>query len=540
MNVMLIDDEEKTREGILKYINWKKLGIDKVYSFSNPEVALSQENLSTVDIVLSDIRMPQMDGVTLCQKILKKKPNVRIIFISGYSDKEYLMKAIQIAAIDYIEKPINIEKLEVALEKAIAQIAHADLQNKQTKETIDIISKNRQLYLAHIVNALIRGVMPSQEIYKEFLQLSEKEQCRNTLKLSSDSFYRVYLCQAKDYIPCFLTKINAVIKELMAYGLISSVICSEKNEYVCLIIVEFRSSLECDSLKIDSVFIQSLSREGIRYSVCCSYGGLVQGCCKIVQSYNQAVVASQKVFFTGYGRMLSYSDFMTEETEDKNSPFSQDFFTAFMNALKKREQERCFHAIQEMYDYYEKNTQFLPNQVRNEYYKMISCIVKEAEESAGIDLKSGKVHTEYLWQRISVVRTLSECHEFVLEEMNLYFSNINSVASNKKIILDVIHIIQNNFSNSLLCINQIAQQVYLTPNYLSLFFKKETGKTIGAYLTETRLEQSTHFLTESNMKISEIAKAVGYVDADYYSKVFKQHYNMSPINYRNRFSEKTK
>ena len=112
MKLLFIDDEEETRKGIEKNINWEKLSIHSLVSFSNPFEALHYLETEDVDIVLSDIRIPQMDGITLCREILQKNPSVSIIFISGYSDKEYLMNAIQMSAVDYIEKPVSIPKLE--------------------------------------------------------------------------------------------------------------------------------------------------------------------------------------------------------------------------------------------------------------------------------------------------------------------------------------------------------------------------------------------------------------------------------------------
>lgn len=109
--------------------------------------------------------------------------------------------------------------------------------------------------------------------------------------------------------------------------------------------------------------------------------------------------------------------------------------------------------------------------------------------------------------------------------------------SDKKIILDVMQYIQNYYSNHNLYIDQIAKWVHMSPNYLSTLFKKETGKTIGNYITEIRLKQSCQLL-ESDKKLCDIASSVGYTDVNYYSKLFKKYYHVTPSEYRKHSSIK--
>ncbi len=157
MRLLFIDDEEETRRGIEKNVNWEKLRIHSVVSFSNPFAALSCLEKEPVDIVLSDIRIPQMDGIELCRRILQRNPSVSIIFISGYSDKEYLMNAIQLSAVDYIEKPVSVPKLEDAIARAVDRQLHARTLRQQQKSAVEILQKNRQMFLDQLMQKLIRS-----------------------------------------------------------------------------------------------------------------------------------------------------------------------------------------------------------------------------------------------------------------------------------------------------------------------------------------------------------------------------------------------
>ncbi len=519
MKLLFIDDEEETRKGIENYINWNKIGIHDIVSFSDPVSALSYIQKEPVDIVLSDIRMPRMNGITLCQNILKINPSVKIIFISGYSDKEYLMSALRMSAVDYIEKPLHIPDLEAALEKAVNQILHIHTQKQQTKEATEILSQNKQLYEDQLTSALIRGqsTLPAQDFFS----------------LNDNDYYRVYLWKICSYMPDIYARIHSIAKQLCDNRMLPSFICSQKDEKSIVMIARFSSPLECASLKIDQFILNSLHMENLKNSVACAYGSLLQGFRNISESYNQSVIALQSYFLKGAGSILPYQNTCQSHTADHtDTAHLIPPLTILQKCLHNQNKEDCIAYINEVTSYYRNQTSMLPDMIRNEYYKIVSAIDQISLELTDTNQRSDSQLTKYLWQRINTLETLDECHRFVLEEIELLFQNVNSIVSNRKVILDVMKIIQNHYSDHELYINQIASQVYMTPNYLSLLFKKETGKTIGNYLTEIRLEQSARLLTETNMKLYDISRAVGYTDTNYYSKLFKKHYHLTPAEYR--------
>lgn len=128
MNVIIIEDETVIRKGLEKHMPWKKLEIDQVKLAANAENALEICNEFAPDIIISDIRMPGMDGTILCRKLRKQFPESEIIFITGYEDKEYLKAAIDLHAVRYIEKPISTRELSEAVTEAVGRIRSAQMQ----------------------------------------------------------------------------------------------------------------------------------------------------------------------------------------------------------------------------------------------------------------------------------------------------------------------------------------------------------------------------------------------------------------------------
>ncbi len=122
MKVLLVEDEQLTREGLLMAIPWEELGIREIYTAEDGEEGIEKARETDPDIVMTDVRMPRMDGITMAFEIRKTNKTCRFIFISGYCDKDYLKSAIQLSAVNYIEKPVEIDEVISALKQAILLI----------------------------------------------------------------------------------------------------------------------------------------------------------------------------------------------------------------------------------------------------------------------------------------------------------------------------------------------------------------------------------------------------------------------------------
>lgn len=134
MRVLMVEDEELTREGIYRCIPWESLGITEVYTAEDGEEGLQKALEYQPDIIMADVRMPRMDGITMAFEIRKKLRHCRFVFISGYCDKEYLKSAIQLSAVNYIEKPIEPSEIIEALKKSILQVEEERRRNAMEQE----------------------------------------------------------------------------------------------------------------------------------------------------------------------------------------------------------------------------------------------------------------------------------------------------------------------------------------------------------------------------------------------------------------------
>ena len=158
IRLLIVDDESATRNGLLRYMDWKGLGVDMIQTAESGQEALAMCEDFQPDLVLSDIRMRGMNGVEMCTILHEKYPECRIIFISGYSDKEYLKAAIELGAVNYVEKPVDTEELKRGGAKAMASI----LETRRHRNEGERLSKSEAYLRREAFFSLLRGREPGE------------------------------------------------------------------------------------------------------------------------------------------------------------------------------------------------------------------------------------------------------------------------------------------------------------------------------------------------------------------------------------------
>lgn len=166
MKLMIVDDESTTMNGLKRHVNWQRCGVDDLHAEGNPYAAVEVCEAFRPDIILSDIRMTGMNGIEMCTLIRQQLPDVQLVFLSGYSDKEYLKAAISLLAVEYVEKPVNIPELEAAIIKAVERV-------RMLKETTGI--SEEETLLARFQKALgQRDLQQMRELADAVLDYLEK------------------------------------------------------------------------------------------------------------------------------------------------------------------------------------------------------------------------------------------------------------------------------------------------------------------------------------------------------------------------------
>lgn len=524
LTILIVDDEQHIREGIANSIQWHGLKIDKVLQAVDGKQALDIAFENKIDFLLSDIRMPVIDGIELSKKLLEIHPDCIIIFMSAYSDKEYLMSAIKLKAINYIEKPIQIARLKEAIHEAVK--TYREIEYNKLKRII--LENDLKISIPLIKNEIALLSTIKNTDMELLLDCIKNEM----LGIKADLPYITVILKTFDFFSSLSDNINRAktefFKELSETFSSHNLNCfwgtRDEEEYILHIYGTYGYP------RPEPKQIISILKEWIiRYKnkkIFISIGTIASDFTKIYQSYSCARSALNKCFYSGYGSIVHYSQGII-----KSVIVEKDMVEAFNRAIETGSQENAYALLQDFsvqlrrYEYQDVDA------VRNIYCKFMVNLLDNLQN---YDVPSlyGYENDNSLRNKIYSINTLDELENFCLSLMKAYFETIQKIKSSNSISM-IIQYIEKNYTRKTLDINKISQNTFLTPAYLCTYFKKETGQTINQYLTDYRLKKAIELLANSNYSISDIAELVGY-DNNYFARIFKKKFGASPSEYRER------
>lgn len=529
MWVLIVDDESSVRSGLLKYINWESLGIDSADAVGTVEEALDFIRAEKPEIIISDIRMPGMNGIELCNAIREVHPSCRIIFLSGYSDKEYLMGAISLSVEAYLEKPVSIQEMEECLRKTV-QLCIQDYEKlKREEEFAQYIEDNQDRVQEECIYELTRGRFEHAPLSK----LSEE----NTFVLSEDRYYQCIAMQAARGNGSITQRARDTIERIRngfrAYEV--QILSEVKNSGQMIMILSATKDVLLKTSQLDTGCMREEMRKKIQGDIRIfgTIGRWEKGYGQIVSLYVQACADLQKVFYLGYNKLITENNRKAPCAQEEQEKYD---LRPFEEAAVRKDWEKAGLEAEKIYSYYREKTELLPNIVKNVFFHCCLLVSKESEwTDSGLPSEDeNRRERDFLWEKINDFETLEDCFRYLRDNINLCAEKKEMLSVNGKVVMDVTDYIRRRFSDPNLSVKEIADRVYLTPPYLSNVFKSRTGKNLIQYIKEVRLEHSVALMDDRSLTLADIAQRCGYSDQNYFAKVFKKKYGMSPSEYRER------
>lgn len=517
MKLLIIDDEKLTREGIISNINWNKLGIDEIIEADDGINGVKLAKKHRPDIILSDIRMPRMNGIEMSKEINKILPNTSIIFMSGYSDKEYLKAAISLKVISYVEKPIDAKEIEEAVKSAV------QTQTLYEKQQITMNNHDRHTKRKLAIEVTHPPVKNSDVNYQKRFHDSGY-QIKNTT-----DFTTIILSLKKPISSIQDNDINEL------YDTIDSCIQKYRMNYIlgvkndAYIIIHIFTNDKITEYSINNICDDLAAYLNKSYQYYITVGKNVTGVKNIYESYNIAVSLLQSSFFYEYNSII-ISDHL------KPAPnFNQNLMNEFEECLNNHDKNTIFKIIESLYKELLNNQHVLPNYARDIYYKIFTLLYNTASSlhMSSFYTDSDTIILDY----VSKDNHLIDIHQILVDKINTFFSALEEEIKDNATIFSIKEFINKNYSNETLSVKDISEHVYLSSTYVCTIFKNETGKTLNQYLTEFRIEKAKNMLKDPRFKITDISSKVGYSDSNYFGKIFKKSVGLSPSEYRERYGK---
>ena len=525
MKLMLVDDEKLTREGLMRAVDWNALGIEKVLQASDGAQGCELASAFQPDIVLSDVRMPHMNGIEMAEKLQELNPCMAVIFMSGYSDKEYLKAAIRLKAVSYVEKPIDIEEVTQALERACESV-RAEQEAVRTKE----VSENQ----ARSALALRLASAPEP---------GGPEGDKNVVPgfpFDGDTLFFTFLVKLHSrnlHTPEMLEDMVSSVVERTFRDRGLREIHGSKQEYLIFFHV-WRESGNDRGPDSDSEpdwkallgreLVSALEPLAVRYHIV--FGKTVCGAYNIHNSYNSAVIELQNSFFEEentfriYEHRDDYREFSDLEQLDVSQRLSDVLLQRDLGGVKTLLEDLRNRLSMEA-------GSLLPNQVKSLYYKLMTA-VSETESLFQLSAADRSRDQGNIWESVSECESLYELHGRLQEQCDRLFSMIRVQSEELSAIYLIKDYIASHYQEETLAIKDISQHVFLSSSYICTLFKNETGKTLNQYITDYRMEQAKRLLVDPRNRITDISAKVGYSDGSYFGKIFKKQVGMSPSEYR--------
>ena len=547
LKIFLAEDEVIVRETIKRMIPWEELGFELVGEAADGEMALPLLIRQKPDLLITDIKMPFMDGLTLAKLAKKELPELKIVILSGYDDFNYAKQAISIGVEDYLLKPIT----KNALIERISEIRSRYEHEKTQKEYYEKFQREMQAYEKNssrdFFEALVCGSMDMMEVYKkaEKLGLDIVAEAYNILIFTMNSEedfsgqkegYSEWEAESLEMLEDFFSDNTSAMLfrcNIFSYG---------------VLIKGQKESIEKTTKEYVEKIQGILNRKESKREWFLAVGQSVERLSQIKKSYHTASRAFSQRYL--YGENILYYDEM--ELMEHRSGQADTNDNAY---LKKVDVNALNPAILQ---------KFLSNGLQEE----IENFVKDYFYAIGQEPMESLVFRNYviLNVRFSVITFLKglgcdtegmepENTEEILAESGkniesaityaekmisqaIEIRDQNSGNKNRSILKTAVDFIDEHYMDEDISLNTAANVANVSSNHFSALFSQNMGQTFIEYLTTLRMNKAKELLRCTGMRSSEIAGEVGYKDAHYFSYLFKKTQGMTPSEYRKAREEK--
>ncbi len=498
MNILIADDEKIEREGIRYLLSLEK-GERRIFEAANGKQAMQILRTENIDMILTDIKMPVMDGLELARRAKELFPEIRIVIFSGYNDFTFAQEAIRYGVTDYILKPVDPDNFHEIIEKA-----EKNIRERQAEENREIRRQNflQQYFLQ---NYLYSGKKEILEKAGEFVDLDKWNGWHCAILIETDT---AFFDTAEENFPGELQK---ELRRVFFY--------LNLNERQSLLLFQ---DVYCDYLLVANHLYTFLKRNYM-VRIYLSVSRKFDGCECLPEILGQLEQQMEEKFYHPEKHIFSCEEeelkMVAGEVQDSQlmQMISED--------ISRKDTEQLWKHFECLKEKYSSNTQFSAMYIKFVFSNVIQELFQENQFADEHRLEQ-EIDRLYSCGNIMDILKVTEDN---IREYEKFLERSMSESRNE--VAAVKNYIYQHYGEDL-NLEMLAEKVYLSSGYLSFIFKKETGMNLNRFIKVFRMEKAGEFLRDTNMKVAQISEKVGFANVSYFCRSFREYYGCSPESYR--------
>lgn len=533
ISLLIVDDEVELLEGIKSVINWEEHDIYICGETDNGASALQLINNLSPQIVLMDIRMPVMDGLKVLGEIYKNNINTKCIILSGYDDFYYAQKAINFKASDYLLKPCKPEdilesvlKVKKLIEEETCKEGLLNKYKKHFYENIPVLKEKLLREILYNKTSNYSNLPEKLDLYK--------------VKINNANIVVILFCinfSSTKGIPCDEIHIEAL--KIAASDIINNSIpqdfCREifQDDKYLVTILSYENSNEWSTL-LNSILpeVKVALKNTIQISTTIGVGKPVKDMNFIWKSYKEALAAVETKFFIGEDNIIYFEEIAIEALQNSPYPIVEDI--EIINCLATNNNIDLKDKVNKFFNALYCSSAISKDNVQHSCFALLGSILRFCLER-NINVNSIFDSKLTCFNELQKCETAIQLQEKLLKIINTIFNKINEDNDTNHLIKNAIEYIKENYNEDI-NLETVSKNIFITPGYLSLLFKQETGINFLDYLHKYRIQKAKEFFRNRFLKNYEVSRMVGYNDEKYFSQMFKRYTGLTPTQYKDSIS----
>ncbi|MBC8078791.1 MAG: response regulator [Gorillibacterium sp.] len=525
-NLLIVDDEKHYTDSLADTIPWEKIGIHNVYKAYSASQALVLIEEVKIDILMTDIRMPKMSGLELIAEIRQIKPGIKSLLLTGHADFEAAQKAVTLQAVDYLLKPVKDEKLLDTVQKIVHQLDEQQMLGKKVENALFLLRENSEQLKANLLLQVLNGSIGRDALeenmnrYEIPIRFGEKA---HLFLIGLGSFLQSHDLYSQSLLRFAVTNILGELIQEKA-NLWSAQ--DEENTIVALIYSPSGQSIDPFWLteRMDQLHKEVKTYlKGQVVIVSAGDGSLPE---EIRRCYTSGKSVISKCLVT----MEPEAHRSGKEAELVRKLYESPLLTHLLESEQWEQSEAKIRSLVSLL-----HSTGSPERLRDVFFFFSNAFLYLAYKNNTpleeiIDSETVKY---FKGKPILHIAQLEQWALDVLASLQSRFSKASS-NYNELVVKKIQQYIQPNLDKDLSLVT-LAQMVYMHPNHLSKQFKLFTDLTVSQYIYHQRMQLAAEMLKHGECRIYHIGTQIGYPNTNWFIKKFKDYYNLTPQEYRDRF-----